>query len=116
MCIVVSPPFPSWRFSAARLPKERLNVMDTPRLNLAGRVTRELVRNAIFSDAPLVLADVGVSGGIPAYWRQFEPHLAAFGFDTLVRECERLNREEPNPRVRYFDRFVGWDGYREFFP
>jgi hypothetical protein len=90
--------------------------MDTPRLNLACKVTREFVRQGSFSDAPLVLADVGVSGGIPAYWRQFEPHLTAFGFDTLVRECERLNREEPNPRVRYFDRFVGWDGYRELFP
>lgn len=90
--------------------------MDTPRLNLAAQVTREFVRQERFSDAPLVLADVGVSGGIPAYWRQFEPQLAAFGFDTLVRECERLNRDEANPRVRYFDRFVGWDGYRDLFP
>jgi hypothetical protein len=90
--------------------------MDTPRINLAASVTRELARQGAFSAEPLVLADVGVSGGIPAYWRQFEPHLAAFGFDTLVRECERLNRAETNPRVRYFDRFVGWDGYRELFP
>lgn len=90
--------------------------MDTPRLNLAAAITRELAQQGCFADAPFVLADVGVSGGIPSYWRQFEPHLGAFGFDTLVRECERLNQAERNPGVHYFDRFVGWDSYREQFP
>ncbi|HEX9877866.1 MAG TPA: hypothetical protein VGC50_14535, partial [Gammaproteobacteria bacterium] len=63
-----------------------------------------------------MLADIGVSGGLAIHWREFEPDLCAFGFDPLVRECERLNRAERNPKVRYFDRYIGWDGYRALFP
>ncbi len=90
--------------------------MDTPRINLAATATRKLVHHGSFSSNPFVLVDVGASGGIPSYWRQFEPHLAAFGFDVLVRECDRLNREEANSAVRYYDRFVGWEGYRDLMP
>lgn len=90
--------------------------MDTPRINLAATVTQKLARHESFSSNPFVLVDVGASGGIPSYWRQFEPHLAAFGFDVLVRECDRLNREEANSAVRYYDRFVGWEGYRDVMP
>jgi len=86
------------------------------RTSLSNACTREIVRRAAFSDEPFVLTDVGCSGGISERWRQFEPAFTAFGFDPLVKECKRLNQEEPNPRVRYFDRFVGWEGYRGLFP
>jgi hypothetical protein len=88
--------------------------MDNDRGN--ARVTRRLVQQDHFGADPFVLVDVGVSGGISPRWRHFEPHLEAFGFDPLVRECERLAREEPNPNVRYLDRFIGWEGYRDLFP
>lgn len=80
------------------------------------KVTREIVQRRVFADEPFVLADIGVSGGIATNWRGFEPDLCAFGFDPLVRECERLNREERNSNVRYFDCFMGWDSYRGLFP
>jgi len=90
--------------------------MNTPRNKSASRVTREIVRRRLLADEPFVLADIGVSGGLAIHWREFEPDLCAFGFDPLVRECERLNRAERNPKVRYFDRYIGWDGYRALFP
>ncbi len=80
------------------------------------KVTREIVQRRLFADDPFVLVDVGCSGGIAGHWRALEPALKAYGFDPLVRECERLRGLERNPQVRYFDRFVGWDGYRELFP
>ncbi|WP_420963325.1 FkbM family methyltransferase [Brucella sp. IR073] len=55
----------------------------------------------------LWLVDVGASGGIDAFWRQFEPHLTAVGFDPLLREIERLNAAEENPRVYYESAWVG---------
>jgi Methyltransferase FkbM domain len=89
--------------------------MNGLRINYLAPVTRQLVGRGLFGDEPFVLVDVGCSGGIAEHWRQFEPALRAFGFDPLVRECERLNKLERNPGVRYFDRFVGWEGYRDLF-
>jgi len=67
---------------------------------VAGRVLRE---------QPLCLVDVGASGGIEDYWRQFNPDLEAFGFDPMVEECARLNAAEPSPRIRYFAHLLGWE-------
>jgi len=79
-------------------------------------VTRALVTQGLFAADPFVLADVGASRGIAATWRHFEPHLKAYGFEPLVRECERLNAEERNADVRYYDYFVGYQKYGELFP
>lgn len=53
------------------------------------------------------LLDVGASGGIDPFWRQFEPNLSAVGFDPLATEVDRLNRFETNPRVRYVAAWIG---------
>jgi len=90
--------------------------VSTPRIIEAGPVTRQLVRASAFADHPFVLVDVGASGGIAQHWRQFEPALKAFGFDPLVRECQRLNAAETNTSVSYHDYFVGFDGYSKLFP
>jgi len=90
--------------------------MSTPRVNRAAPLTRSLVRSGVFSQEPFLLADVGASGGIADQWRLFEPYLRAVGFDPLVNECERLNREERNPEVRYYDYFVVAETYAELFP
>jgi hypothetical protein len=63
--------------------------MTTSRTVYSGRVTKSLVSTGAFKEHPMVLADVGVSGGIADYWRQFEPNLQVFGFDPLVTECKR---------------------------
>jgi FkbM family methyltransferase len=90
--------------------------MSTARINYRGTLVRSLVEAGKFDDSPFTLVDVGVSGGLPRYWRQFEPSFAAFGFDPLQRECERLGREERNPKVKYLDYFVGADGHDALFP
>lgn len=53
------------------------------------------------------LLDVGASGGIDRFWRQFEPHLEALGFDPLIAEIKKLSSIETNKRVRYE---AGWVG------
>jgi FkbM family methyltransferase len=60
--------------------------------------------------------DVGASGGIEQYWRAFEPSLTAFGFEPLVKECDRLNAAEQSPNVKYFPYFIGADSYDRLFP
>jgi len=84
--------------------------MSTPRVNHAAPVTRWAVAQRVFARRPFVLADVGVSGGIASHWRTFEPDLAAHGFDPLILECQRLAREEKNPRIAYHDCFIGSGG------
>ncbi len=54
--------------------------------------------------------DVGVSGGIPGFWRQFEPNLRAIGFDPLITEIDRLKSAEKNPKICYEAAFVGSNG------
>ena len=97
------------------LPRHGTEV-STPRIREEGPVTSELVRRGAFAGHPFVLADVGASGGIGQHWRQFEPALKAFGFDPLIRECERLNAAEKNKSITYHDYFVGFDDYSSLFP
>ncbi len=44
----------------------------------------------LFAENPFVLIDVGCSGGIHEGWREFEPHLTAYGFEPSTTECSRL--------------------------
>src|SRR5688572_6039432 len=90
--------------------------MTTPRTTDHGLVTRHLVERGAFAEQAFTLVDVGASGGISHLWRQFEPALKAFGFEPLVRECERLNAEEKNKSVSYHDYFVGCEDYSRLFP
>ena len=90
--------------------------MSTPRINYAAPVTKSLVQSGVFGASPFVLVDVGASGGIEQCWRAFEPSLVAFGFEPLVKECERLNRLERSSNVHYFPYFVGADEYENLFP
>ncbi len=60
--------------------------------------------------------DVGASGGIAAHWKLFGDRLRAVGFDPLISEVERLNKQEQRPRVRYEAAFVGAHNFDELFP
>ena len=72
----------------------------TPRNIDVPRLTRLLVERNAFVDDPLFVVDVGASGGIDSYWREFGDQLRAIGFDPLVAEVRRLNERAP-PHVRY---------------
>jgi len=90
--------------------------MNTPRTNLAAPLTRRLAAARALRAEPFCLVDVGASGGIAQYWRQFEPDLAAFGFEPMVEECARLNAASLSPAIRYFDTRLVAEGYEELFP
>jgi FkbM family methyltransferase len=90
--------------------------MGTPRICYTAPLARQLIGSGAFAADPFTVVDVGASGGIEPHWRQLEPHLHAYGFDPLVKECQRLNREEKNPDVRYFDAFIGAERYPELYP
>ncbi len=55
---------------------------------------------------PLVLIDVGCSGGIATPWDVFGDKIKAYGFDPAVAEIERLAKVETRPEVHYRAAFV----------
>jgi hypothetical protein len=82
--------------------------------NYAPAMTLSLERAALPGFAPFTLIDVGCSGGLNSLWRSFGSSLHAFGFDPDGAECERLQRSEMNPNVRYFPLAVGLPATHEF--
>ena len=77
-------------------------------------MTRSLVKKDIFESQPLVLLDVGCSGGIAQFWHIFSPSLVALGIDPVVNECERLNALETNSKVRYRPAWLGLPDHHPF--
>lgn len=69
--------------------------------NYNSTLCRALIESPKLAENPFKLLDIGASGGISPLWRQLLPHLSAVGFDPLVNETDRLNREEENPAIRY---------------
>jgi hypothetical protein len=82
--------------------------------NYTPGMTLSVERAALPGFAPFTLIDVGCSGGISLLWRSFGSSLQAFGFDPDAAECERLQRSETNPNVRYFPLAVGLPASHEF--
>ena len=64
----------------------------------------------------LFLVDVGASGGIDRAWLSLNPHLRAVGFDPLVKEVQRLNADNPYPKIQYVDGFVVAKDYERLLP
>ena len=62
-------------------------------------------------DSHLRLIDVGASGGIEPFWRQWEPHFTAECFDPLLAEVDRLNLAEKNRSVTFHAMSLTCDGY-----
>ena len=71
------------------------------------RFTKHIISTGQLNKAPLNLVDVGASGGIDAKWSLFGKDFRAYGFDPLVKECERLNAIEQQGCVEYIPAFVG---------
>lgn len=70
-------------------------------------ITEILVKKQVFDDHPFGLLDIGCSGGIAWFGRNFEPSLRAVGVDPLKAEIDRLREAEANPNVDYVNAFVG---------
>jgi hypothetical protein len=83
---------------------------------LSGRYTLlpEIAKHPLLAEFPLILFDIGCSGGINQAWSQLGKNLRAFAYDCDVRECERLTRENLHPGVHYRGRFVGVAGDHPF--
>lgn len=56
---------------------------------------------------PVMLLDIGCSGGLHEAFRLFGDTLEAHGFDPSLDEIERLQAAESNPRVHYHPAYVG---------
>lgn len=76
-------------------------------INRDPRLLRYIANSSLLADEPFTLMDVGCALGLDPVWREFGDHLRAYGFDPQADECERLAREETNPRIRYFAHFIG---------
>lgn len=74
-----------------------------------------LLQRGLFDHQSFSLIDVGCSGGIDPFWRQFGKSLRAVGFDPLVSEVERLNSEENGCNIRYVAAWIG-EGDRQLPP
>ena len=64
----------------------------------------------------IFLVDVGASGGIDRAWLSLQPQLRAVGFDPLVNEVQRLNADNPYPKINYVDAFVVAHDYERLLP
>jgi FkbM family methyltransferase len=69
-------------------------------------MTRYVASNGYLREHPLVLIDVGASGGIQTHWNAFGEALVAFAFEPLLDECERLNRTKRSDKIQYFPFFL----------
>ncbi|MCW8129989.1 MAG: FkbM family methyltransferase [Planctomycetota bacterium] len=80
--------------------------MSTPRVQHVPRLIPELLKLPALKDSGFFLVDVGASGGVEPFWNAFGDALHAVGFDVLVNEVARLNKENKNERIRYVDGVV----------
>jgi Methyltransferase FkbM domain len=76
-------------------------------VRMASRLTEFLYKEKGRDREPLVLFDVGCSGGIGEQWDVFGALLHATGFDPLEPEIERLRGLEQRATVSYEAAFVG---------
>ena len=75
--------------------------------NYTPKMTKAVAEAGVLADEPFTLVDVGCSLGIDSVWRCFGSHIRAFGFDPDIIECERLQKVETNPGIRYYPMAVG---------
>ena len=81
-----------------------------------GVLTRRVLEQRLWGDAPFFLIDVGCSGGLDKQWDVFGDRLRAVGFDPLASEVDRLNGVETRPSVTYEAAAVGCRAFDTEFP
>jgi FkbM family methyltransferase len=70
------------------------------KINYSPNLTRKIINKGLLSKEPFYLVDVGASGGIHNCWKAFDESLRAYGFEPLIAECDRLNKQK-TPNVSY---------------
>ena len=80
--------------------------MATPRIDYEAELTKKICKDNLLDADPFVLLDIGASQGIDNVWKNFGNNIKAYGFDPLVNEVRRLNTNEKNKNIRYFDAFI----------
>jgi len=70
-----------------------------------GPLTEYLVTLQVFGHSPVTVIDVGASGGLAQLLQAFGNQWTGIGFEPLVKECERLQRDAP-PHLQYVPAFV----------
>ena len=78
--------------------------------------TNYLVAEGFLPAEDVLLVDVGVSGGIDPTWLAFQSRLRLVGFDPLVNEVARLNRQNTNSQFKYEDAFIIAKDYERCLP
>lgn len=66
------------------------------------RWSETILRHPAFAEEPLVLVDVGASGGVPAEWRDLAPFAVVLAFDPDARETRALSHEQHRFRRWHF--------------
>lgn len=56
------------------------------------RLTQHLVASGYFIPVPLIVVDVGASGGFEPYWDVYNAQIKLIGFEADATECQRLNQ------------------------
>lgn len=69
------------------------NMFYRPQFQLECRFIKNLVEKKTFSDAPLIIADVGVRFGFDRSWDIFSDQCLQVGFEPDVEECARIRAE-----------------------
>ena len=59
-----------------------------------------------FISEPLVMLDIGCSGGADNLFKNFNEKILYFGFDPIVEEVERLNITNDNPNFKYINAYI----------
>ncbi len=90
--------------------------MNNNRVNYSPKLIPYMVEKQLWGKSDFSLLDVGASGGIEACWKAFEPKLKAVGFEPLLAETARLNKENQNEKFEYEAAFLGCESYDELFP
>lgn len=80
--------------------------MSTPRVNYNPKILKEICSLNYLKKTPFVLFDIGVSQGIEDHWLSLGDNLRAIGFDPLIKEINRLNNENQNKNIVYYDAFI----------
>lgn len=80
--------------------------IDNNRIKQTSLMVSYIVQNQFLNDENFCLIDVGASGGIAGYWDVFGKYLTGFGFEPLIKECERLNSQDKYPQFKYLPYYI----------
>ena len=66
--------------------------MTQKQVDYVPRLTRYLVDAGFFKSRPMMVLDVGASGGFEPFWSIYQDQVKFIGFEPNLAECEKLNQ------------------------